>query len=474
MIDRPTYAVNSGEGNVHVSIMGCGRVGLVTGCGLAHLGHHVFCIDGESDKIEKLKNGSLPFYEPHLEGLIQKAGKEGKLTFSFDPSDAIRNADVVFLCMDIPRSDDGDPELSLLEGIARLIAAKASAGTVIVQRSTMPVQTGKLLREMLSVYSRKKEAGFRVAVNPQFLREGTAVQDFFHADRVLLGVEDPQSEQLLLDLYRPLVERTFRCPLHEVACSIAKPEVVVTTVQSAELIKHSSNAYLAMKISYANLIADLCDRVGGDVSDVARAMGYDPRIGSAFLEPGLGFGGLRLPGDLRALIQLAERLGVSAGLLNHVEQINVRRVDAFLEKIRQALWIVKDKQIGVLGLSFKPDTDDTRSSPAISLIHKLSLEGAKVRAYDPKVPANACKNDPQLVLGLNPYDVATGSEALVIATAWSEFQQLDWGRVRELMTRPLLLDACNLLKPAEMRKIGFEYYSWGRPGPPIQETALTS
>lgn len=456
---------------MHVSIIGCGRVGLVTGCGLAYLGHDVVCVDKNPNKIEKLRNGSLPFYEPHLDSLIGRASLESNLSFSFDVSDAIRDADVVFLCMGVRRSEDGNPDLSSLEGLARLITAKAKSRVLIVQRSTMPVQTGKLLREMLFVYAQKKELDFSVAVNPQFLREGTAVYDFFHADRILLGVDDPQSERLLRELYRPILERTFRCPLHQTACSNAKPAVLVTTVQSAELIKHSSNAYLAMKISYVNLLADLCDRLGGDVGDVSRAMGYDPRIGPAFLEPGLGFGGLRLPRDLRALIKLAERLGVSAGLLNEVEQINTRRVDVFLEKVRRALWIAKDKQIGVLGLSFKADTDDTRSSPAIALIQRLIAEGARVRAYDPKALASARENDPDIILGLSPYEIAEHSEALVIATPWKEFRQLDWERIRGSMARPLILDGCNLLKPAEMRGIGFEYYSWGRPMP---ENALRS
>ena len=456
---------------MQVAIVGCGRVGLVTGCGLAYLGHDVVCVDKALDKIEKLQKGSLSFYEPSLEGLLGRASQEDKLAFSFNASDAIHDADIIFLCMGVRRSEDGEPDLSSLEGAARLITDKARSSTLIVQRSTMPVQTGKLLREMLSVYARKKELGFSVAVNPQFLREGSAMHDFFHADRVLLGVDDPQSEQLLRELYRPIIEGTFRCPLHETACSTAKPAVLVTTVQSAELIKHSSNAYLAMKISYANFVADLCDRLGGDVGDVSRAMGYDPRIGSAFLEAGLGFGGLRLPRDLRALIKLAERLGVSTGLLSEVEQINIRRVDVFVDKIRQALWIIKDKQIGVLGLSFKADTDDTRSSPAISLIQRLILEGAKVRAYDPKASASARENYPEIALGLSPYEIAERSEALVIATPWNEFRQLDWERIRGSMARPLLLDGCNLLKPAEMGGIGFEYYSLGRR---MQENALTS
>ena len=456
---------------MHVSIIGCGRVGLVTGCGLAYLGHDVVCIDKALDKIEKLQKGSLSFYEPHLAELIRQARQEGKLGFGFDPSEGIPNADVVFLCMGVRRSEDGEPDLSSLEGVARLVTAKARSGTLIVQRSTMPVQTGKLLREMLSVYARKKELGFSVAVNPQFLREGSAMNDFFHADRVLLGVDDPQSEQLLRQLYRPIIERTFHCPLHETPCSTAKPAVLATSVQSAELIKHCSNAYLAMKISYANLVADLCDRLGGDVGDVSCAMGHDPRIGSAFLDAGLGFGGLRLPRDLRALIKLAERLSVSTGLLSEVEQINIRRIDVFVEKVRQALWIIKDKQIGVLGLSYKADTDDTRSSPAISLIQRLMLEGAKVRAYDPRASASARENYPEIAVGLSPYEIAERSEALVIATPWSEFRQLDWTRIRGSMARPLLLDGCNLLKPAEMGGIGFEYYSWGRR---MQEIALMS
>jgi UDPglucose 6-dehydrogenase len=455
---------------VRVAMMGCGRVGLVTACGLAYLGHDVVAVDKASEKIEKLQNGLLPLYEPHLEDLVQRAGQQGHLSFSLDGSKAIQNADVVFLCIGVRRSEDGNPDLSSLESVARVIAAEAKSGTVIVQRSTMPVQTGKLLREMLSVYGRQRELGFSVAVNPQFLREGTAIHDFLHADRILLGIDEPQTEQLLRELYRPIIDRSFQCPLHPNACSSVAPAVVVTTVQSAELIKHASNAFLAMKISYANLLAELCDRLGGDIGDISHAMGQDPRIGPAFLEPGLGFGGLRLPRDLRALIKLAEQLGVSAGLLKEVERINARRVDLFLEKIRQALWIIKDKEIGVLGLSFKPDTDDIRSSPAISLIQRLIVEGATVRAYDPRALQSARENRPEIEVGLNPYEIAERSEALVIATPWNEFRRLDWRRIHQSMLRPLLLDGCNLLNPAEMRRLGFEYYSCGRPE---EEAVLT-
>jgi len=450
------------EWAVQVSIIGCGRVGLVTGCCLAYLGHQVVCMDQEPETIEKLKTGLLPLYEPHLQELLDRGRQQGNLAFSNDAPGTIRAADVIFLCIGVRRLEDGDPDFSSLEGVARLIAAHAESHKLLVERSTMPVQAGERLREMLSVYARGKEFKFSVAANPQFLREGTAVADFLHPDRILLGIEDSESEQLLRDLYRPIIERSFLCPLHPAACPGALPAVLITSVQSAELIKHVSNAYLAMKISYANLISDLCDRLDGDIGEVSRAMGQDPRIGPAFLEAGLGFGGFRLPRDLRSLIKLAERVGLSACLLKEIERVNDQRIDVFLQKIRRALWIIKDKQIGVLGLSFKADTDDIRSSPAILLIQKLIAEGAKVRAYDPEALASTRDLHPEISLGSSPYEVAERSEALIIATSWEEFRELDWKRIRSSMARPLIMDGRNLLSPAKMSELGFEYYCFGR------------
>jgi UDPglucose 6-dehydrogenase len=290
------------------------------------------------------------------------------------------------------------------------------------------------------------------------------VEDFLHPDRIVLGVEDADAEQQLREIYRPILDGSVNCPVHDGACPPhPAPKLVVTTINSAELIKHASNSFLAMKISYANLIADLCERLGANVEEVTQAMGMDPRIGSQFLRAGLGFGGFCLPKDVQAFIRLAERANVDFSLLREVELVNKRRIDAFVERVRRALWIIKDKQIGILGLAFKANTDDIRFSPAMEVIGKLSKEGARLRACDPQAMERARAQFPNIQYSRDPYEVVKEAEAVLILTEWPEFRSLDWKRVRQLMLRPLVLDARNLLDPATMGEQGFEYHSFGRP-----------
>src|SRR5438105_3027867 len=387
-----------------------------------------------------------------------------KLSFTSDAGEAVREGEAIFICVGTPPLETGEADLSAIDNVARLIATEACESKLIVEKSTVPAQTGQQLKRTLEVYCRNAGVEFRVASNPEFLREGSAVEDFLHPDRIVLGVEDENSEKQLHEIYRPILEAKFHCPVHLSGCpSTTSPKLVVTTINSAELIKHASNSFLAMKISYANMIADMCEKVGANIQEVTHAMGLDPRIGPRFLEAGLGFGGFCLPKDVQAFIQLAERSGVDSGMLKEAERVNKRRIDLFMEKIRQALWVIKDKQVGVLGLAFKANTDDIRFAPSLEVIRRLLAEGAQVRAYDQEAMDKTSAIFPQVQFCRGPHDVARDADALLLLTEWPEFRQLDWTRIYELMSRPLILDGRNLLDPATMMDIGFEYHSFGRP-----------
>jgi UDPglucose 6-dehydrogenase len=447
-----------------ISVIGTGYVGLVTGGCLAGIGHEVVCTDNDAAKLQILESGRLPIYEPGLDTVIGNARKAGRLRFCANPADAIAAGDAIFICVGTPPLPNGDADLSAIDHVARIVATEARSSKLVIEKSTVPARTGEELKRALSVYGRKAGVAFRVVSNPEFLREGTAVGDFLHPDRIVVGVEDETAEQQMKEIYGPVLERKFKCPVHSPACpDTPAPQWLVTTINSAELIKHASNSFLALKISYANMVADLAEKLGADIQEVVRAVGMDPRIGPAFLNPGLGFGGFCLPKDLQAFVHLAERSGVDFTMLKEAEKVNRKRIDRFFEKVRRALWVIKDKQIAVLGLAFKPNTDDIRFAPAIDLIRRLLDEGARVRAYDPQAMEKAQAVLPQIECGKNPYDVAKESEALLIATEWPEFRELDWKRIRDAMTRPLVLDGRNLLSPPEMKALGFEYYSLGRP-----------
>ncbi len=447
-----------------IAVIGSGYVGLVTGSCLAEIGHDVLCTDSDAAKMQMLESGKLPIYEPHLDDVVAKVRQEGKLTFCPSPAQAVAEGDAIFICVGTPPLPTGDADLSAIDRVARLIATEARSPKLVVEKSTVPAKTGEQLKRALDVYGRKAGASFQVASNPEFLREGTAVEDFLHPDRIVVGVEEESSEKQLREIYRPILEQKFNCPVHSPACPPAeKPAWLVTTINSAELIKHASNSFLALKISYANMVADLAERLGADIDEVARAVGMDPRIGPSFLRAGLGFGGFCLPKDLQAFVRLAERVGVDFSLLREVERINHKRIDHFLEKVRRALWVVKEKQIGLLGLAFKANTDDIRFAPSLDLIERLLAEGAQLRAYDPVAMEKARERYPQIRYGADAYEVARDAEALLIVTEWTEFRRLDWERIRDSMARPLVLDGRNLLSTAEMKALGFEYHSMGRP-----------
>ena len=449
---------------MRISVIGTGYVGLVTGACLAEIGHEVVCTDSDASKIQTLESGGIPIYEPGLEKVIPKARKERRLSFCANPADAVAAGDAIFICVGTPPLPNGDADLSAIDLVARMVATEARSPKLVVEKSTVPARTGQELMRALSVYSRKTKVTFSVASNPEFLREGTAVGDFLHPDRIVVGVEDETAERQLKDIYRPVLEQTFTCPVHNGTCpTAARPGWLVTTINSAELIKHASNSFLALKISYANMVADLAERLGADIGEVVRAMGLDPRIGPSFLSAGLGFGGFCLPKDLQAFVHLAERSGVDFTMLREAERINKRRIDHFFEKLRGALWVVRGKQIAVLGLAFKPNTDDIRFAPAIDLVHRLLSEGARVRAYDPEAMERARAVVPQIDYAKSAYEAAEDAEALLIATEWDEFRKLDWDRIRDTMARPLIVDGRNLLSPKEMKSRGFEYRSFGRP-----------
>jgi UDPglucose 6-dehydrogenase len=448
-----------------ISVVGTGYVGLVTGGCLAEIGHEVMCTDSDPSKIQILESGGLPIYEPGLEKVIDKARKEKRIRFSANPADAATGGDAIFICVGTPPLPNGDADLSAIDHVARTIATEANGPKLVIEKSTVPARTGEELKRALAVYGRKSNHTFRVASNPEFLREGTAVEDFLHPDRVVVGVEDETAEKQMKEIYRPVLERKFKCPVHTTtACPNGPaPAWLVTTINSAELIKHASNSFLALKISYANMVADLAERLGADIKEVMHAVGMDPRIGTAFLNPGLGFGGFCLPKDLQAFVHLAERSGVDFTMLKEAEKVNKKRITHFVEKLRRALWVVRGKQIGLLGLAFKANTDDIRFAPAIELVNQLLAEGAKVRAYDPEAMERARPLVTQIEYAQSPYDAIKDAEAMLIATEWDEFRKLDWDKVRDLMARPLILDGRNLLSPKEMKSRGFEYHCFGRP-----------
>jgi UDPglucose 6-dehydrogenase len=449
-----------------ISVIGSGYVGLVTGGCLAEIGHEVVCTDNDASKLKTLESGGLPIYEPGLDKVIAKARKEKRLSFSANPADVVAAVDAIFICVGTPPLPNGDADLSAIDHVARMVATEATSPKLVIEKSTVPARTGQELKRALSVYGRKSNVTFRVASNPEFLREGTAVEDFLHPDRVVVGVEDEAAEKQMKEIYRPVLERKFNCPVHAPSpCPDGPvPAWLVTTINSAELIKHASNSFLALKISYANMVADLAEQLGADIEEVVRAVGMDPRIGRSFLNAGLGFGGFCLPKDLQAFVHLAERSGVDFTMLKEAEKINKKRIERFVDKIRESLWVIRGKQIGVLGLAFKPNTDDIRFAPAIDLINHLLNEGARIRAYDPEAMERARAVLPNIEYATSAYEAARDSEALVIATEWDEFRQLDWARIRDALARPLILDGRNLLSPREMKAHGFEYECFGRPG----------
>jgi UDPglucose 6-dehydrogenase len=448
---------------LRLSVIGCGYVGLVTGACLAEAGHEVMCTDIDAKRIAQLNAGGVPIYEEHLDTVLAKARKAKRLSFTSDAGEAIRFGEAIFICVGTPPKENGEADLSAIDHVARQVATEAKTPKLVVEKSTVPATTGVALGRALTAYSRGGELKFQVASNPEFLREGTAVRDFFHPDRIVVGVEDEASAAKLREVYRPILERTFMCPVHQEQCPPGpNGEFIVTTINSAELIKHASNSFLALKISYANVVADLCEKVGADVEEVTHAMGLDPRIGGQFLRAGLGFGGFCFPKDIQAFIHLANTVGVNFELLKATERVNKQRVERFFEKISKALWVLKGKRVAVLGLAFKANTDDIRFAPALEVVRRLIEEGAEVHATDPQGLERTKAIYPKAKYYEDPYETLRDADAALICTEWDIFKKLDWERAGKLMARRLVIDGRNLLSPREMRKLGFEYHSFGR------------
>jgi UDPglucose 6-dehydrogenase len=460
-----------------ISVIGAGYVGLTTAACLAQIGHDVFCSESDVEKLSKLQNGGMPLFEPHLEDVIKGVRKAGRLHFG-STEEGIVWGDVIFICVGTPPLANGDADLSAIEGVARVIAKRATGYRLVIEKSTVPVQTGVQLRKHLAVHS-SSGLKYEVASNPEFLREGTSVDDFLHPDRIVIGVDSPRAAELLREIYEPIVTQTFTCPVHSNCAKRKEPVFLVTDTGSAELIKHASNSFLAMKISFINMVANLCEAVGADVTKVAEGMGLDPRIGSAFLNPGIGFGGFCFPKDVQAFIRIAEKSGCDFSLLKEVEKINQRRVEHFLEKIRKELWVVRGKRIALWGLAFKPNTDDVRFAPSIALVKSLVDEGAHVRAYDPQAMEKAKPALPNIAYCSNPYEAAEAADAIVIVTEWDEFSQLDWDRLRSIVEQPLIVDGRNIFTPGDISRKGFRYVSIGRvdaspDGPTVRENIGSS
>lgn len=432
---------------MHIAVIGTGYVGLVTGACFAEFGTEVTCVDVDAGKIERLKEGILPIYEPGLDKIVEKNTKAGRLHFTTDIKSAVEQALVVFLAVGTPPQEDGSPDMSFYRQAAKDIAEAMNGYKVLVTKSTVPVGTGKWLKKFVGEHQKTK-TNFGVASNPEFLREGAAIDDFMRPDRVVVGSNEEDAIAIMKDLYRPLY--------------LIETPIVITSLEAAELIKYAANAFLATKITFINEIANLCDKIGCDVHDVARGMGMDKRIGNKFLHPGPGFGGSCFPKDTRALSTVAREFGSETKIVDTVIAVNDAQRLAMIPKINKLIGDLDGKQIAVLGLSFKPETDDMRESPATDIIKEMQKQGAKIRAFDPVAMEEAKHFLPDIEYAENEYDAIKDADALVIITEWNQFRALDMKKVKELLKSPKIADLRNIYEPKDMRELGFEYVGVGR------------
>jgi UDPglucose 6-dehydrogenase len=456
---------------MRIAVVGSGYVGLVTGACFADLGHEVLLVDNDEQKLTALQNGEVPIHEQFLPELLERHRGE-RIKFSGDLQAATRTSEVVFIAVGTPATESGDADLSYVESVAREISGGIDGYKVVVEKSTVPVYTSQWIRTII-MRNGADPSHFDIASNPEFLREGTAVTDFLYPDRIVVGVESEQAAEVMRQLYGPLTSgwyygRGDAIPRRETAKT--PPRLIITSTKSAELIKHASNAFLAMKISFINAVASICESVGANVQQVCDGIGTDSRIGPRFLNPGIGYGGSCFPKDLMAFRAVAKESGYDFRLLEEVIRINEEQRHRFLRKVRSVLWTFRGKRVAVLGLAFKGGTDDIRESPAMLLVQELVREGCRVCAYDPAAMENAKEVLKSGVdFASDAYEAATGADALLILTEWEEFATLDLERLRDLVKYPIVLDGRNLYDPAKMLAHGFSYYSVGRPAALIEE-----
>lgn len=433
---------------MNVAVIGTGYVGLVTGACFAEFGVSVVCVDKDAQKVKELQGARVPFFEPGLQELVERNQRAGRLSFTTDLRAAVETSLVIVIAVGTPAAEDGGADLDFVREVARGIGEHMNGYKVVVTKSTVPMGTGDKIRDLIE-RNQKQKIPFSVVSNPEFLREGAAIEDFMRPNRIVIGAEEPQAIAILKDLYKPLylIETPF----------------VITNVVSAEMIKYASNAFLATKISFINEISNLCEAVGADVHDVARGMGLDNRIGRKFLHPGPGFGGSCFPKDTRAVQRMARELGVESRIIESVIAVNDSRVGDMIEKIDRFVGGLTGKKLAVLGLSFKPNTSDIRESPSIRLIDLILKKGGRVRAYDP-VAMNECRKAfPGIEYAEDTYDAASGCDGLVIATEWNQFRNLDWGRMKSMLRSPIVIDLRNVYDPSQMKELGLRYMGVGRP-----------
>jgi UDPglucose 6-dehydrogenase len=436
---------------MHIAIIGSGYVGLVTGICLAEIGHTVICVDSDQKKIQSLKKKKLPIYEPGLDGLLKSNMRKKRLSFATSVTEAAKKSEVIFIAVGTPSKKSGEADLTYVENAAREIAKGMSSYKVIVEKSTVPAQTGQRIERAIRLVlnqrnkdQKGKKIDFDVASNPEFLREGSAVNDFMNPDRIVIGVQSKKAENVLREVYKPL-----------------KARLIVTDMNSAEMIKHASNSFLATKISFINAISQICHRVGADVLKVAEGMGYDKRIGKEFLCAGIGYGGSCFPKDVDAFIRLSENSGYDFALLKEVKNINDVQKKSFVKMIQDVLWNVKGKTIGILGLSFKPNTDDMRSAPSVDIIKDLQKEGAKIKVYDPQAMRKARNVLKSVKFCKDPYEVAKHADCLLLLTEWEDFRAINLMKLKQRMNHPLIFDGRNFFSKAELEQLGFEYFGVG-------------
>jgi len=440
---------------MQISVIGTGYVGLVTGACFAEFGVNVLCMDTDEKRIARLEKGDVPFYEPGITELVAKGISQSRLSFTTDLTRAVDHGQVIFIAVGTPPKKDGSADLSYVEEVGRGIARTMTSYKVIVTKSTVPVGTGELIKKVISANQPKKVL-FDVASNPEFLREGSAIEDFMRPNRVVIGSESEQAASIMKDLYRPLY--------------LLETPFVVTDVPTAEMIKYASNAFLATKISFINEIATLCERVGADVQMVSKGMGLDQRIGSKFLHAGPGFGGSCFPKDLAALVQMGDRAGYPMQIAQAAATVNSQQRDRMIDKISAVLGTIKGSTIAMLGLSFKPNTNDLREAPALAIAQALMQSGAGLRGYDPAALEEAAQILPGMIACKDPYDAATGADALVLMTEWNEFRNLDFAKLKTIMRKPVLVDLRNVYESSRVTSFGFHHISVGRASqaPPVQ------